>query len=31
MLAKYILGEDVKWRRWAAAFLVACGVVMISF
>jgi drug/metabolite transporter (DMT)-like permease len=31
LLAKYILGEDVKWRRWAAAFLVACGVVLLSF
>src|SRR5690348_8668081 len=31
LLAKYILGEDVRWRRWAAATLVACGVVMLSF
>jgi drug/metabolite transporter (DMT)-like permease len=31
LLAKYILGEDVRWRRWAAASLVACGVVMLSF
>jgi len=31
LLAKYILGEDVKWRRWAAASLVACGVVLLSF
>lgn len=31
MLAKYVLGEDVKWRRWAAASLVACGVFMLSF
>jgi drug/metabolite transporter (DMT)-like permease len=30
-LAKYILGEDVRLRRWAAAVLVACGVVMLSF
>ena len=31
MLAKYILGEDVRWRRWAAATLVAGGVVLLSF
>lgn len=31
LLAKYILGEDVKWRRWGAACLVACGVVLLSF
>jgi drug/metabolite transporter (DMT)-like permease len=31
LLAKYILGEDVRWRRWAAATLVACGVVLLSF
>ena len=31
LLAKYILGEDVRWRRWAAASLVACGVVLLSF
>lgn len=31
LLAKYVLGEDVRWRRWAAASLVACGVVMLSF
>lgn len=31
LLAKYILREDVRWRRWAAASLVACGVVMLSF
>lgn len=31
LLAKYALGEDVKWRRWAAACLVACGVFMLSF
>jgi drug/metabolite transporter (DMT)-like permease len=31
LLAKYILGEDVRWRRWAAATLVAFGVFMLSF
>lgn len=31
LLAKYILGEDVRLRRWAAACLVACGVVLLSF
>jgi drug/metabolite transporter (DMT)-like permease len=31
LLAKYILGEDVRLRRWAAATLVAGGVVMLSF
>jgi drug/metabolite transporter (DMT)-like permease len=31
LLAKHILGEDVRWRRWAAASLVACGVVLLSF
>jgi drug/metabolite transporter (DMT)-like permease len=31
LLAKYFLGEDVRWRRWAAATLVAAGVVMLSF
>jgi drug/metabolite transporter (DMT)-like permease len=31
LLAKYILGEDVRSRRWAAAALVACGVVLLSF
>ena len=31
LLAKYILGEDVRSRRWAAATLVALGVVMLSF
>jgi drug/metabolite transporter (DMT)-like permease len=31
VMAKYILGEDVRWRRWAAASLVACGVVLLSF
>ena len=31
LLAKYILGEDVRWRRWAAATLVAGGVVLLSF
>src|SRR5260370_2118135 len=31
LLAKYILGEDVRWRRWAAASLVACGVLVLFF
>jgi drug/metabolite transporter (DMT)-like permease len=31
VLAKYILGEDVRARRWTAAGLVACGVVLLSF
>jgi drug/metabolite transporter (DMT)-like permease len=31
LLAKYILGEDVRWRRWAAASLVAIGVLLLSF
>jgi drug/metabolite transporter (DMT)-like permease len=31
LLAKYVLGEDVRLRRWAAATLVALGVVMLSF
>lgn len=31
LLAKYVLKEDVRWRRWAAASLVACGVVLLSF
>jgi len=31
LLAKYILGEDVRVRRWAAATLVATGVVLLSF
>jgi drug/metabolite transporter (DMT)-like permease len=30
LLAKYMLKEDVHWRRWAGALLVACGVLMIS-
>lgn len=30
LLAKYILKEDVHWRRWAGATLVACGVLMLS-
>ncbi len=31
LLAKHILREDVRWRRWAAASLVAVGVVLLSF
>ncbi len=30
LLAKYILKEDVHWRRWAGATLVGCGVLLIS-
>lgn len=30
LLAKYILKEDVHWRRWAGAVLVGCGVLLIS-
>src|SRR5512142_3119267 len=29
-LAKYFLKEDVSWRRWVGASLVACGVVLLS-
>ncbi len=31
LLAKYILKEDVGLRRWAAATLVACGVVLLQW
>jgi drug/metabolite transporter (DMT)-like permease len=30
LLAKLVLKEEVHWRRWAGASLVACGVLMIS-
>lgn len=30
LLAKYILKEDVHWRRWLGALLVGCGVLMLS-
>lgn len=30
VLAKYVLKEDVHWRRWAGATLVACGVLLVS-
>lgn len=30
LLAKYILKEQVRWRRWSAVILVACGVIMLS-
>ncbi len=30
LLAKYYLKEDVSWRRWVGASLVACGVVLLS-
>ena len=31
LLAKYILREDVGLRRWAAATMVACGVVLLQY
>ena len=31
LLAKYILNEQVDLRRWAAAGLVACGVVLLQW
>jgi drug/metabolite transporter (DMT)-like permease len=31
LLAKYLLKEDVGFRRWAAATLVACGVVLLQW
>lgn len=31
LLAKYILKEDVGLRRWTAATLVACGVVLLQW
>lgn len=31
LLAKYILKEDVRWRRWAAAGLVVVGVILLRF
>jgi transporter family protein len=31
LLAKYILKENVGLRRWAAATLVACGVVLLQW
>ncbi len=30
LLAKYVLKEDVHWRRWVGATLVACGVLLLS-
>src|SRR5512133_2787647 len=30
LMAKYVLREDVHWRRWAGATLVACGVLLLS-
>lgn len=30
LLAQYLLGEKVNWRRWAGAGLVACGVVLLG-
>lgn len=31
LLAKYVLKEDVGLRRWAAATLVACGVILLQW
>lgn len=31
LLAKYVLKEDVRLRRWAAAILVAAGVVLLQW
>jgi bacterial/archaeal transporter family protein len=31
LLAKYILKKDVGFRRWVAASLVACGVVLLQW
>jgi len=31
LLAKYILKEDVGLRRWSAATLVACGVILLQW
>ncbi len=31
LLAKYVLKEDVRWRRWAAATLVAMGVALLQW
>jgi drug/metabolite transporter (DMT)-like permease len=31
LLAKYLLKEDVRWRRWAAAGLVVIGVVLLRW
>jgi len=31
LLAKYILKEDVRWRRWAASGLVVVGVVLLRW
>ena len=31
LLAKYILKEDVGFRRWVAASLVACGVILLQW
>ncbi len=30
LLARYLLGEKVNWRRWTGAGLVACGVVLLA-
>lgn len=30
VLARYVLKEHISWRRWAGAFLVVCGVVLVA-
>jgi drug/metabolite transporter (DMT)-like permease len=30
ILARYVLGERIAWKRWAGASLVACGVALLS-
>lgn len=30
LLAKFVLNEDVNWKRWLGATLVACGVALLS-
>jgi len=30
IMAKYVLKEQVNWRRWAGASLVICGVALVS-
>jgi drug/metabolite transporter (DMT)-like permease len=31
VLAKYVLKEQVNWLRWAGAWLVICGVALVSW
>jgi drug/metabolite transporter (DMT)-like permease len=30
ILARYVLHEDVDWRRWTGAVLIAMGVALVS-